>query len=500
MHHLRVFSREKRKTVSNDDIGSRRLMCILVAVLILGLIATPYTYTEPVVAQGPSTSTPTPADNDTPLEAPNRVEIRPSARDEEIRERLNSILEATGWFVNPAVEVQEGVVFLTGQTQTQEFKRWAGDLARNTQDVAAVVNQIKIIEPSIWDFQPALSGFLELVRNVVRSIPMIGFSFLILLITWVIARFSISASRSSLNHRLASPLLSNVIAYTIGVVVFLIGLYIVLQLAGLTSVAMTVVGGTGLLGIVLGIAFRDITENFLASIFLSIQRPFHTGDLIEIDGVMGFVQALTPRVTVVMTPEGNHVQIPNTTVYKNNIYNFTSNPNSRADFTIGIGFKDSITHAQAVALKVLQDHPAVLKDPEPLVLVDNLGSATIRLRVYFWVDGAQHSLIKVKSSVIRLTLNAFQGEGISMPDELRERVFPEGVTVRNIEPNKKQRSGSFTPEPDKPKTADQPAPITNDGEAGLRSEAEDIQEQARHSRKPEEGENLLETPNKPSDR
>ena len=153
----------------------------------------------------------------------------------------------------------------------------------------------------------------------------------------------------------------------------MIGLYIVFEIAGLANVALTVVGGTGILGIVLGIAFRDISENFLASIFLSLQNPFQTGDLVDINGQKGFVQALTTRVTVLMTLDGNQIQIPNATVYKNNILNYTSNPNLRLDFTIGIGYADSITKAQELALKILGEHPAVLKDPEPWALVESIG-------------------------------------------------------------------------------------------------------------------------------
>jgi small conductance mechanosensitive channel len=48
----------------------------------------------------------------------------------------------------------------------------------------------------------------------------------------------------------------------------------VLRIAGLTQLPLTVVGGTGLIGVVPGIAFRDITENFLASLLLSLQQPF----------------------------------------------------------------------------------------------------------------------------------------------------------------------------------------------------------------------------------
>src|SRR5690606_33959061 len=130
-----------------------------------------------------------------------------------------------------------------------------------------------------------------------------------------------------------------------------------------------------------------------------------------------------------MTREGNHVQIPNATIYKETITNFTANPSERFDFAVGIGYEDSITHAQAVALTVLREHAAVLDEPEPMVLAEALGPSTVSLRVYFWVDIETHSGLKVRSSVIRLTKRAFDEAGISMPDEAREVVFPQGVPI-----------------------------------------------------------------------
>ena len=62
----------------------------------------------------------------------------------------------------------------------------------------------------------------------------------------------------------------------------------------------------------------------------------------------------------------------------------------------------------------------MLKDPEPWVLVDNLGTATVNLKVYFWLNGKEHSWLKVRSSVIRLVKRAFQENGVSMPDAERE--------------------------------------------------------------------------------
>jgi small-conductance mechanosensitive channel len=445
-------------------------LVLILLCLLFHVVAQPI----PVLSQAGPTSTPAAKE---PSEAPNRVEVEPTVRDEAIEERLRSILDATGWFIDPQVHVQEGVVFLTGQASSADHRSWAGDLARNTQDVVAVVNQMDLTQPSVWDFGPAWNELRELWVNLVRSLPIVGFSLLVLLITWFLSQVAARGARRALQRRLSSPLLCNVGGYAAGIITFLIGLYIVLQVAGLTNMALTVMGGTGLLGLVLGIAFRDITENFLASIFLSLQNPFRTGDLVNIAGVEGFVQALTTRATILMTLDGNHVQIPNATVYKSNISNFSSNPKRRADFLIGIGYDDAIADAQETALKVLQEHPAVLKDPEPLILVESLGSATVN----------------IQSSVIRLIKRAFQAAGISMPDEAREMIFPQGVPVHLLggEDQARKPMPAQTPVPERPVPSAESSSISTDAEAGLSSEAETIREQARTAWKPEDGENLL---------
>jgi len=461
--------------------------------LLLGILIWLATCPAAALAQeGPAT---TPAPEETPLEAPEEVDVQPTARDDEIRDRLQSILEATGWFIDPGVRVQDGVVFLTGQTETDEFKKWAGDLARSTQSVAAVVNQIEVLEPPVWDFGPVLAELRDQGRGLVRALPIIAFGLLFLILSVGAARLAVGISRKALRRRVGNPLLLNVIAWCMGLGVLLVGLYIVFQVAGLTSVAVTVLGTTGLLGLILGIAFRDITENFLASVFLSVQPPFQAGDLIDIADISGFVQMLTTRTTVLMTQDGNHVQIPNATVYKSIIRNYTSNPNRRTDFTVGIGYDDNVAAAQEVALRVLEEHPVVLKDPEPWVLVDSLGATTVNLRIFFWLDMTEHNLLKVRSSVIRLVKGAFEAADISMPGEMREVVFPEGIPLQSLAEN-----GTLPPEERLPRratearAAEEPDTLFTDAEGTQRSEAEEIEEQARHARAPEEGENLLQPP------
>lgn len=450
-----------------------------------------------VMAQSPiypvdGPSKPVASEKERPAPAPAKVDVNPIARDEEISKRLRSVLDATGWFTDPRVEVREGVVFLNGRAETDDLKNWAGELARNTQDVVAVANRMDVLEPSVWDFSPALSGLLILWRDFIRALPFFLFAMFILALSAGAGAFATRGARTMLRSKVQANLLRSVIARGIGVLVFLCGVYIILRVSGLTQLALTVVGGTGLVGLAIGIAFRDITENFLASIFLSMQQPFETGDLVEVTGVTGFVQQLNVRTTILMTLDGNMVQIPNASVYKNNLCNYTTNSNRRETFVVGIGYDDSINEAQEIARKVLADHPAVLNDPEPSVLADSLGQSTVNLRVYFWLNGREHSWLKVRSSVIRLLKLAFQEGGISMPDEAREVIFPHGVPVTMLD-GKQELAPRSRPvkSPFRLPAKEVDTPSTR-AEGGLASDADMIKEQARISQPLKLGENLLE--------
>jgi len=364
-----------------------------------------------------------------------------------------------------------------------------------------VVNRIELTPSSLWDLRPALQGTRELWSQTIGFLPFAAFGFVIFFVAWCAARLTAQSLRAVLRRRMSANLLVDVIARAAAVIVMLLGLYVVLRVSGLTRLALTVLGGTGLFGLVIGIAFRDITENFLSSIFLSLQHPFRAGDLVEINGVQGFVQRLNIRSTVLMTLTGNHVQIPNSIVYKSMLHNFTSNPNRREDFMLAIGIGDSISKAQEAILKVLENHPAVLKDPEPWVLVENLSGGSTNVRVYFWLDGSQHSWLKVRSSVIRLVKNALQERKMLQAIDSRQAFFPQGLDVRiNRERTDGEsldqrahakhapaQSNGATPQKESKK-------VYTAAEADLCSEASQIEEQARQARPPEEGANLLQPP------
>jgi len=167
--------------------------------------------------------------------APTKVDVNPVARDEEILKRLQNILDATNWFTDPQVLVEEGVVFLKGQVESEELKKWAGDLARNTQDVVAVVNRMEILEPPVWDFRLASRGLLTLWREFILSLSFIVFGLLILALSMGAGMLTAGVAGAFLRRRVRTKLLQNVIARGTGGLVFLCGAYLILRVFGLTQ-------------------------------------------------------------------------------------------------------------------------------------------------------------------------------------------------------------------------------------------------------------------------
>ncbi len=358
------------------------------------------------------------------------VAVEPTAQDDKIANRIARIMRATGLFTTVEVAVEDGVVFIDCDTTTAEARLWAGDLARKTQDVVAVVNRLSVTPNVDWSFRPALLEVGALVRSGITLLPLIVFAIVVIPLAFYAAILVAKLVEWALSRRIESPFLRRVLARTAAIPVFLIGLYLVLQVAGLTRLAVSLLGGAGVIGIIVGFAFRDIAENFLASLLLSIRRPFRRGDYIVVSGHEGLVQSMDTRSTLLLSLEGNHIQIPNAAIFKSTIVNYSSAPARREVVDVGIGFDVSIAAAQEIILGVLTAHDAVINDPEePLVLVDSLGSATVNLRAYFWLDGRTHAPPKVKSALLRLIKKALMEGGISMPDEAREIIFPQGVPI-----------------------------------------------------------------------
>ncbi|QDT14653.1 Small-conductance mechanosensitive channel [Alienimonas californiensis] len=429
-------------------------------------------------------------------------------------------LEDAGWIVNPSVRVGDGIVTLRGVSDTPEHRARIAELASTVGGVSVVINNLTVAPPDPFDLSRITATLRGWLTNAVAAVPYVLFALVVLGLTFFAAGLARRLARRVLGPRIENPLLETVAVRAVAILVGIVGVYLVLSVSGLTGLAAGVLGGAGLGGLVVGFAFRNIAENFLASVLLSVSQPFRAGDVVEIGAEKGVVQKVTTRGTWLMSFEGNHIQIPNGTVYTSVIRNLTANPNMRLNFVVGLDYADGVAEAQQVIADALRSHPAVLTDPEPMVLLDELGASTVNLKVYFWCDGVANSTLKVRSSVIRTVKRAVEDAGLTMPDEAREVIFPKGVPLRGLPPawthdgrgeDGRSDEGAHGPaaasppeqagptQADPNKADDAPAvriltpeePIVSAGEGNLSSDTPELNDQARRSRDPDDARDLL---------
>jgi small conductance mechanosensitive channel len=331
--------------------------------------------------------------------------------DDELTEAVRSRLGSLDGFDAVSVEVEAGVVRLSGKVSSVHAWRQAEELAVTIGGVAEVVNDLEI-ETNVMEQVGALQ---KTVSRAGHFVPVIGFALLVLLLfvglSWLVGRWDSMFSRVTRNRFVQDMLRSGV-----RIALVLTGVALALHIVDATAIAGALVGTAGIVGIAIGFAFKDLVENYMASVLLSLRQPFQPNDHVDIDGFEGKVVRLTSRATVLMTLDGNHIRVPNGRVFKAVILNYSRNPRRRFDFAVGVAADADLAEAQDIGVGVLQRMPGVLDDPAPSSAIVELGDSSVPVRFFGWVDQQETNFGRARSEAIRLVKEALEAAGIELPE------------------------------------------------------------------------------------
>jgi len=176
--------------------------------------------------------------------------------------------------------------------------------------------------------------------------------------------------------------------------IIIIAFIAVLPALGLNLSGLLVAGG--ITGIILGFASQSVVSNLVSGIFLLWEKPIKIGDQISIDGVMGFVEDVNVLSTIIRTYDGLYVRIPNEKLFTSNITNYVAHIARRFEYVIGIRYSDDAEKAIEIIKKLIEEHPFVLKNPEPQVFVDNLGESSVNIIVRVWAPSTEWYSVKME--------------------------------------------------------------------------------------------------------
>ena len=242
--------------------------------------------------------------------------------------------------------------------------------------------------------------------------------FLVLLAFWIAARIGRGAVRRGLERSKLdiSSLAKEFFIKSTGRLIMLIG--VIIAVAQLGVEVGPVLAGLGIAGFVIGFALQDTLSNFASGMMILAYRPFDVGDAIEAGGVTGKVDQMNLVSTMILTFDNQLLIVPNKQVWGGIIRNITHQDKRRVDMTFGIGYSDDIPKAEKVLTEIVTSHEKVLKDPEPVIRLHNLGESSVDFVVRPW--SLTDDYWDVYWDVTREVKRRFDEDGISIPFPQRD--------------------------------------------------------------------------------
>ncbi|WP_340588609.1 mechanosensitive ion channel family protein [Erythrobacter alti] len=398
--------------------------------------------------------------------------------DERIAARLADIFANVPSLSAVTVSVSEGVVTLSGSAPDAEAVARAESIAIGVDGVVTVENAIER-DVSV-NLEDGVGGLEDRLRDLWRMLPLVGMA---VVVGVLIAAFGyLLASFSGFWKRIApNVFLAELIASALRFVFVIIGIVIALDMIGAGALMGAVLGGAGVIGVALGFAMRDTIENYVASLMLSLRQPFRANDHVVIESHEGRVIRLTSRATVLMTLDGNHLRIPNSTVFSGTILNYTRNPQRRLEFVLGVDADDDANAARQLGQATLAAQDFVLDDPAPEVRITEVGDSNVTLRFLAWIDQREADFHKAKSRLIAVCKAALEEAGFALPEPIYRLRFDQRTAtlpfqnVGDMAPSASPSPAPAPPPPSPPKPAATPAveeDVTPEDEVARMVEAE----------------------------
>ena len=219
-------------------------------------------------------------------------------------------------------------------------------------------------------------------RQIIAFLPGVVAAIITLIVGLWLANFLTKRIRYVLEKRNIEPTIrgfvSNLVSAILKVLVFVI---VITELGVETTSLAALIGAAGL---AIGLSLQGSLSNFAGGVLILLMKPFKVGDFIEAQGVSGTVQEISIFYTYLKTPNNQRIVIPNGQLSNNKVTNFSSEDTRRNNMIIGISYDSNIGVAKETLLKIVNEHENVLKEPAPIVYVNELADSSVDLSLRFW--------------------------------------------------------------------------------------------------------------------
>jgi small conductance mechanosensitive channel len=255
----------------------------------------------------------------------------------------------------------------------------------------------------------------ENIDTVIRYVTEYGLKVIVALLVFIVGKWVAGMVRKAVRRAMERAkvdetligFLSNIVFYLLMVAVVIAA---VSQVGIQTTSFVAVLGAAGL---AVGLALQGSLSNFASGVLLILFRPFKVGDFVEAGGVMGTVDGIGILMTHMRTPDNKGITVPNSQIMAGQITNFNAYDTRRVDLTFGIGYGDDIDKAKAILLDLVASDPRTLKDPAPMIAVNQLADSSVNIIVRPWVKSGDYW--GLYWDMQEAAKKRFDAEGVTIP-------------------------------------------------------------------------------------
>jgi potassium-dependent mechanosensitive channel len=168
----------------------------------------------------------------------------------------------------------------------------------------------------------------------------------------------------------------------------------------------------GALSVGIGFGLQGLVNNFVSGLILLAERPINVGDLVVVGGEEGYVRRISVRSTEIETFDRANVLVPNSYLISEKVKNWTlRNSVRRLAIGVGVVHGSDARNVRTLLLKVAQDHPDVLRSPEPFVDFEEFGQGILNFKLYVFINDIRKT-VSVRTELRIAILDAFIEAGV----------------------------------------------------------------------------------------
>lgn len=206
----------------------------------------------------------------------------------------------------------------------------------------------------------------------------------------------------------------SVLLFVARVAIFALAVLLALDNLGVNITAL--VAGLGIGGIAIALAVQTVLGDLLASLSITLDKPFRVGDLLRLEDIEGTVEFIGVRSTRLRSVTGEQVIIANADLLKSRLRNLGRMPERRALFQLGVAYETPPEKLAAVAGIVQRAVESVSGTRFEYCALRHFGEHALGFEVVYFVpdwDNARLRFVEINDAVNRAIHAAFVGAGIA---------------------------------------------------------------------------------------